>query len=148
VDLGRQGANLSGAEEFTVCSEVKIEGTKGQQDIVHLGNYEVLLSWNGDREELIGYFHNETGPQRVAVDGSEYVGEWHRVCSRYGGSELSLWIDGERAGAVEANGSVRLNSGEETIASNGGKTRFLDGEINGVQVYNQIVNNENSLKSK
>jgi len=140
VDLGREGANLSGAEEFTVCSEVKIEGTKGQQDIVHLGNYQVLLSWNGNYDQLIAYFHNGTEAHRVAVDGSELTGEWQTICAQYDGSRLMLQIDSQQVGVTTASGTVRATDGPHTVGSSGTNDRFFDGEVADVQVYDRNAN--------
>ncbi|WP_135366074.1 LamG-like jellyroll fold domain-containing protein [Halosimplex halophilum] len=140
VNLGPDAVDLSGREAFTTCSWARVDdpGGPGNHDVLHLGTYEVVLSYDSANERWISYFHNGTEPNVVRANATG-SGEWSHVCGRYDGEALSLWVDGERAGSVAASGAVRDSGGVDAIGGTGRRDRFFDGAVDDVHVYERAL---------
>ncbi|QIO20878.1 LamG-like jellyroll fold domain-containing protein [Haloarcula sp. JP-L23] len=142
VSLRSERVDLTGADEFTICSWARPTNMEDKGDIVHLGHYEVMLYWNGDVDQWSGYFHNGTTGTRVTTQSPQNIGEWAHVCLTYDGQRLSLYVDGDRRSQTAARGVVRDNGRSSTIGSNSRNRRFFNGRIDSVRIYNEALTDD------
>jgi len=139
---------LSGSEAFTVCSWARVSkeaadssGTTdapSRRDVVHIGSYEALLTYDPTGQRWITYFQNETGATAIRSSADSPT-EWTHLCGRYDGDQLSLWVDGERVGSAAASGVVRDVGGATTIGGGGAGDRSFDGAVDDVHVYDRAL---------
>jgi len=109
------------------------------QDIVDLGNFEVVLWWNGENDRWSFFVPNRTGSNSVSVGDATAIGNWTTVCGRYDGTSMTLWVDGERVASRDASGVVTNNPGRNAIGANGGRERFYRGKVDDVRIYNRSL---------
>jgi dolichyl-diphosphooligosaccharide--protein glycosyltransferase len=139
IAIGSNQVDLTGSGEFTACSWVKPDDSSEKQDIIHLGNYEVLLSWSGDSSTWEAYFRSNNRSYSVTTQTPDAEGEWTFVCGRYDGTELSLWINGQPMSSITASGTVGNHPGVDSIGSSAGKNRYFDGSIDNIIIYSNAL---------
>lgn len=140
VVVRENGVQLNGSEEFTVCVRAKPgESDARTQDVVHVGKFDVLLSWHGSADRWHAYFHNGTEPHRLRTKAGPGSKSWQQVCLRYDGSTFQMWMDGELVSERPAEGTVAPAGGRTAFGSNGGKNRYFDGAIGDVRVYDTAI---------
>jgi hypothetical protein len=86
-----------------------------------------------------------------AVDAAAYNGLWTNFTGTYDGSRLTLYINGILySTALFDLSPIRVRTGNVTI----GGTRYLDGKVSNVVIYNralsaeEIMQNYNALKGR
>lgn len=140
VKLESGSVEVSGRDSFTVCARARVGDTDHRGHVVHLGSYEVTLGWHNESGWTTGFW-NESG-ERVGVAASpEAPGEWQTVCSRYNGSEIQLWVDGEEVADRPAVGVVRDTNDRGAVGSEyTGSRLYFDGAVDDVRVYRDALN--------
>jgi dolichyl-diphosphooligosaccharide--protein glycosyltransferase len=143
VSVEPNSIDLTGTKSFTVCARADPgESTAVSQDVVHLGDFQVILGWNGQREEWSSFFRNKTGPNTVTASPVNATGGWTFACGRYDGEALSLWLDGKRVASRPASGTITNSSGQDSFGSSDGRDRFFEGTIADVRVYRRALSPE------
>ncbi|WP_254279317.1 LamG-like jellyroll fold domain-containing protein [Haloarcula marina] len=136
VPLEGDRVEFTGSESFTVCSWARVDDREGsaRQDIVHLGNFEVILGYNADNDRWLTYFQTDEEPAVVSTP-AETPTEWTHLCGRYDGEELTLWVDGERRGSTAISGPVVDSPGDGAIGAHSETERLFGGDIDDVHLY-------------
>jgi len=142
IDVGQPSSlDFTGENVFTLEAEVKWDGSNigSNKDIIHLGDYEVILS-NNAREKWTIYFHDGVTGHRDQLDASDDVDSRVRLRGVYDGKELTLYRNGEPSGTPESTSkTVQDRPGMNCIGTHVGEDRPFSGKIYKVSVYNQAV---------
>jgi dolichyl-diphosphooligosaccharide--protein glycosyltransferase len=140
VKLKAGSVEVSGRDSFTVCARARVGDTDHRGHVVHLGSYEVTLGWHNESGWTTGFW-NESGERVGVAVNPEEPGEWQTVCSRYNGSEIQLWVDGEEVTDRPATGVVRDTNDRGAVGSEyTGSRVFFDGTVDDVRVYRNALN--------
>jgi len=66
------------------------------------------------------------------------VGTWTHLVGTYGGSIISLYVNGNLVNTTDAGGNIKLNTRSLTIGSSAGLNNF-NGTIDEVRIYNRAL---------
>ena len=88
-----------------------------------------------------GFRHYWWGNDLDWETNDELTGEWHHVIAQFDGSIRSIWFDGEMVASDEPVGHDATMD-DVTIGVTQGRTFFFDGRIDGVDLYNRALTEE------
>lgn len=110
-------SGLFNGETFTIDFWFKVTGTMslGKRDFYFLSNPDLYFRWSVDRQSVEfglqlpeaqapGGWAGCASPKRQAKVRPD---TWHHLAGTYDGSELRLYLDGEKVGGATGKGAIR-----------------------------------------
>ena len=133
-------ADLSPANQITICAWVKLDSTNGIQPIV---NKEDSASGPGYTLEFVSGTNNVA----LIIDGLDLttnavavpIGEWHYVTAVFDGTKGNVFVDGVGAEWVYKTGTIPATTSPLNIGRDMYNNRFIDGCIDEVRIYNRAL---------
>ena len=149
------GSSLEGLSEFTINVWVKSDSIGNDRTIWRaVGDDSLMLrydveGWEGNGTNVIQFDIQANGRARLESSENVQTTEWQHLVGVWNGSELFLYIDGEK----DSPSFKRGNSGvipswatdRNNIAQAGNKD-FWDGKIDDVRIYRSALSS-NEVKS-
>ncbi len=152
VDLGTTLINNLGQyNAVTFNAWVKLNTLSGDNAIVGRGSDSGQSPW-------IMYRGSENSFQMYAdsykyakyTQSSPNINEWYYVTGVYDNGTIAIYVNGVKGAITDTGATLVLGSNPFTIGSSGGTTRFLNGVIDDVKIYNyartqaQIIDDMNA----
>ena len=143
-------AKLEVEPALTIMAWVRTAAT-GIRDIYSkwnttTGGYRLLMGVDGDgnaADGLLALDINKSGvsgaDRYVATTATINDGNWHHVAVTTLNGNTILYIDGQQSATGQQETIVLPSGDEATIGSRTDGTRFWDGEIDELKIYNEVV---------
>lgn len=135
VDLGKSAIfDWSGA--FSAAFWVRVNQWHKSQDAI----LEKINAWTFERNFETQWISYYSWPGFVPTSAPlPSNSTWHHIAATYDGVTQTLYVDGTLAAVASKTGSIAVNSNHVFIGSADGTTRFFDGWLDDVRVYNRIL---------
>ena len=135
VDLGNSTLfDWGGA--FSAAFWIRVNEWHNSQDAI----LEKINAWTFERNFETQWISYYSWPEFVPTSASlPSDSTWHHVAATYDGVTQKLYIDGVVKASAPKLGSIAVNSNHVFIGSAGGTTRFFDGCLDDIRVYNRIL---------
>lgn len=103
--------------------------------------YELMISTSSSRCDFGSAGHLQwrltvSGANRLLCGGSLVTGAWHHVAGTFDGAVARLYIDGALVASTPRSGSIKASGENLEIGSQPGSTRFFEGAIDEVRMWN------------
>lgn len=142
MDCGN--SDVLGPEQMTLQMWIEPAHMGGMRYIVSRTNestdeidYELMRHRDGELELLIGQF--DADPLSVLSTTTTPLGEWSRVTICLDGSQASIYVNDELAGSDNYGPRVARQGHRLVISSHQASTRFYNGRIDDVKIYDRAV---------
>ncbi len=143
-------ASLDIANAITMAAWVK-PGQYDTQDIIakdingSVNGYQLSLATTksgDDSQRAFVRFNQQTSGDTYRVNAVTMYpidGSWQHVAATYDGATIKLYIDGTLEGSMPWTGTIATNSTALGIGAQSDNTRWLDGDLDDVRLYNRAL---------
>ncbi|RIK39630.1 MAG: hypothetical protein DCC58_14995, partial [Chloroflexi bacterium] len=122
---------------LTIEAWVKPEGVTGHQHIAGKNRYEIGIEPSGDGFLVVFHFKSDNRWKTV-VSGRYPLNAWYHVAGAYDGSNMRLWVNGQRVASREITGTIDQTDNPFRIGSANAADDYFDGVIDEVRVSNTV----------
>ena len=136
VNLGNDKRfNWNGA--FSACFWMKVTLWEvGWQTVLKKDN-----TWSFERnidQQALAFYH---WPNFVPTV-SKIDNKWHHIAATYDKKEQKLYKDGKLVASKPNTGEMNVNANPVIIGASGGKSRYFNGRIDDVRIYNNALSED------
>jgi len=141
-------SSLEGMSELTVESWFRTENTaastqyiltKSLSDVDNLGGYELLVQ---NAPSVRTLFDIGGTAVDIIYNIETRDNQWHHLVATYDGSQMVLYLDGQRRASKLATGVIGTSSIPLHIGSRNDETLYWDGLLDNIRVYSHALNEE------
>lgn len=129
-------------------------------------NYAIILDWNGgggktfhigrDGAGALGFWAEvrTTVPSTLAISTGDktynfQANQWYHVAFQYDGTNLKTFVDGQlHVSKLIGSFTLQTNAGNAQIGSAWGNSRYFDGFIDEVRIYNSALTEDEIQQDK
>tara|TARA_B100002051_G_C16745113_1_gene647044 strand:+ start:7556 stop:9874 length:2319 start_codon:yes stop_codon:yes gene_type:complete len=129
--------------EFTLSGWVYLNSKYDDQDIISqaitAGSNETAIRY--DVGEDLWFFSVHDGSYKYAKysQSSAQTEVWTHVVGVYDGSEIRVYVNGVEGSTAASVGTISANTGDTSIGKLTSWTRYVDGMLDDVRVYNRAL---------
>ena len=133
VNLGNDKRfNWNGA--FSACFWMKVTLWEGGWQTVLKKDNTWSFERNIDQQALAFYHWPNFVPTVSKIDN-----KWHHIAATYDKKEQKLYKDGKLVASKPNTGEMNVNANPVIIGASGGKSRYFNGRIDDVRIYNYAL---------
>jgi hypothetical protein len=122
---------------LTLEAWIKPYGVTGHQHIAGKNRYELALQPSGDGFVVVFHFKID-GDWKSVLSGQYPLNAWYHVAGAYDGSNMRLWVNGQRVASREISGEIDQTDNPLRIGSANAVDDFFNGLIDEVRVSNVV----------
>jgi len=101
------------------------------------GEYNLLPVYSGNVLLQMNDLPDECDDE--AIGGKVDDGLWHHIAGTFNGKVIKTYIDGKESSSLSCVGSLDKNSDPLFIGCRGGSSRWMDGVIDEIKIYNRAL---------
>lgn len=138
--------SLDITDEITVEAWVKLKEVAGgqRQKIIagkFDGDYDPYALIYDNVDHYVGF---KLSANSVTVPHYSYTpdNKWHHLVGTYDGKDVKFYFDGELKASIPNSGLIKSRTNSVTIGGWTGQTRFINGTIDEVHIYNRALSAE------
>lgn len=115
---------------------------------------QFIIHPNISTKDVACYVNTTTAGWQAASFTVSNIQVYNQYCMTYNAGPLITYLNGVYASSINANATLSSDAGEVDVGRDDGLSRYLNGRIGLVQVYNralsatEILQNYNSFKSR
>lgn len=108
-------------------------------DAWEAGEYNLLPCYNPD-SVLLQMNDLPEGCDDEALGGKVNDGQWHHIAGTWDGKAIKTFVDGKETSKLDCAGELEKNSKPLYIGARGGSSRWMNGLIDEIKMYNRALN--------